>query len=48
MDLYPVNIGDAAELTAVSAKAMHHYESMDLIRPTGGTPSGYARTPRAM
>ena len=38
---YPVNIGDAATATGVSAKMIRHYEEIGLIPPAGRTHSGY-------
>ncbi|KGQ20658.1 Transcriptional regulator, MerR family [Lysobacter dokdonensis DS-58] len=35
------NIGEAASLTAVSAKMIRHYESIDLIPEAGRTFAGY-------
>ena len=38
---YPVNIGDAATATGVSAKMIRHYEEIGLIPAAGRTHSGY-------
>lgn len=37
----PVNIGQAAEQSGVSAKMIRHYESLDLLGPVRRTDSGY-------
>ncbi|MBK8072459.1 MAG: Cu(I)-responsive transcriptional regulator [Ramlibacter sp.] len=38
---YPVNIGQAAMLSGVSAKMVRHYESLGLLPGVGRTDSGY-------
>jgi Cu(I)-responsive transcriptional regulator len=38
---YPVNIGEAARLTRVSAKMVRHYEALGLLSRVGRTDSGY-------
>ena len=38
---WPVNIGDAARLSGVSAKMVRHYESLSLLPRVGRTDSGY-------
>ena len=39
--MWPVNIGDAAKLSGVSAKMVRHYESLGLLPPVARTDSGY-------
>lgn len=38
---YPVNIGDAAQRSGVSAKMLRHYESLGLLGRVARTDSGY-------
>ncbi len=38
---FPVNIGEAAALSGVSAKMLRHYESLDLLGRVARTDSGY-------
>ena len=38
---YPMNIGEAAAATGVSAKMIRHYEAIGLIAPPARTLSGY-------
>lgn len=39
--LWPVNIGQAATQSGVSAKMVRHYESLGLLPPVARTDSGY-------
>ena len=39
--MWPVNIGDAAKLSGVSAKMVRHYESLGLLPAVARTDSGY-------
>lgn len=38
---WPVNIGNAAELSGISAKMVRHYESLGLLAPVARTDGGY-------
>ena len=41
MTVWPVNIGDAARLSGVSAKMVRHYEGLGLLPRVARTDSGY-------
>ena len=44
---YPVNIGEAAKLSGVSAKMVRHYETLGLLPRVGRTDSGYRQYSQA-
>ncbi len=44
---YPVNIGQAATLSGVSAKMVRHYEALGLLPRVGRTDSGYRQYSQA-
>jgi len=37
----PLRVGDVATATGLSVRALHHYESIGLLRPSGRTPAGH-------
>ena len=36
-----MNIGEASRHSGISAKMIRHYETLELVRPSARTPSGY-------
>ena len=36
-----MNIGEASRQSGISAKMIRHYETLELVRPSARTPSGY-------
>lgn len=41
METHLLKVGDAARLTGLSVKALHHYEKQGLAEPVGRTDAGY-------
>ena len=36
-----LKVGDLAKRTGLTVRALHHYDSIGLLRPTGRSDSGY-------